>query len=81
MDADGEVVFGGVSFEVVKDGDDVGWDGVFGAHAVAAADDRGGAVCAVEGAFYVEVEGFVKGSWFFGAVQDGDGVDGGRDGI
>ena len=67
-------------FEVVKDGDDVGGDGVFGAHAVAAADDVRCTACAVEGALDVKVEGFVERAGFFGAVKDGDVFDGGGDG-
>ncbi len=51
------------------------------AEAVAAADDDGsGTAALLEGGAHVEVEGLAEGAGLFGAVEDGDGGAGGRDG-
>ena len=79
IDADGEVVFGGIFLEFVEDGLGHGRGELFGGQTITAADDLGlsGADDGFPGFGHggddVEVEGLAEGSGFLGAVEDGDG--------
>ena len=79
-DADGEVVAGFGKGQVFVYADNLAGGGVLRRQAVAAADDEGSVLAAVEGVADVEVEGLAVGAGLLGAVKDGDAFYGGGDG-
>ena len=89
VDADGEVVLGLGLLELVEDGLGHRRRELGRAEAVAAADDGGpglegrsvGPHGLADGGADVLVQGLADGARLLGAVEDGDGLDGGGDGL
>ena len=80
-DADGEVVLGGLQLEVVVNRDDLCGGGVLAGQAVASAYDERSVGDTLIGGLDVEVERFSERSGFLRAVEHGDLLDGGGDGL
>ncbi len=75
VDADGEVVLGLSGGQVLEDGEHLGGRGVLGRKTVAAADDHGLKLLAVEHRLDVEVQRLTLGAGLLGAVEDADALD------
>ena len=81
VDADGEVVLRGVFFQVVINGNELARGGVLGGQAVAAADDRDVVSAGlIEGGNNIEVYRLADRTGLLAAVQNGNLLDGSRDG-
>ena len=80
-DADDEVVFGLGECQVLVDAENLCGGGVLRRQTVAAAHDEGSVLLAVEGVDDVEEEGLAVGAGLLGAVEDGDALHGGGDGL
>ena len=66
--------------QVLVYADNLTGGGVLRRQAVAAADDDGSVLAAIEGVADVQVEGLAVGAGLLGAVKHGDALDGGGDG-
>ena len=80
LDAQGEVILGPVLPELVEDRLDHARGELLAGKTVAASDDLARAPCLGQGVHHVQVQRLAGRARLLGAVEYGDGLDGGRQG-